>query len=89
MVVAFLLPEEIPRQSKRLVRALGGEALECLGQFGHRDVWAHQHVDVVRHNDKGVQYISTENGGVVVDRLHDYVGYDGLPQISWPAPRCI
>ena len=44
-------------------------------------MWAEKHMNVIRHDDEGVQIVAPEMQCVVMKNLDDHVGNEGLLQI--------
>jgi hypothetical protein len=59
MVVRFILPERPARSPQEEIRGAGRGALDPSSDNGHRAGGLHHHMNVIRHDDPGQQFIQT------------------------------
>jgi hypothetical protein len=57
MVVALTLPERLAAARQQQVRAPGGGGLQRVEKLGHTHLWCQQQVNMIRHNNPGMQLI--------------------------------
>ena len=76
MVVVFVLPERT-MQPKYAEGFVAGEAFERAKPFPRRHVWCDQEVNVIRHDDERMQFVTFESAFAVVEGLDYHFGYFG------------
>ena len=89
MIVALLLPETGPRKPEYPVRLPGAESLQGLGQLGKVDAGAQKYMNVIRHNDEGVESEVPEHVCAVPDNFHHHAGDGGLMEIEGAGTRLL
>jgi len=82
VVVTFFLPEGSAGESQHLVCQLRGVSFQGSRELGERDLRADEHMYVIGHNCKSVEFVALEVVGVVVDDFHNHVGDGGLAEIE-------
>jgi hypothetical protein len=84
-IPGFLSPERLARKSKNPVGFVSGRALQPAGDFWQGYMRRDQQVDVIRHDDPGMQFVKTP--GCSPD-CHCFSDDGGDPHVSKPArPR--
>jgi len=73
-VIAFVLPKRLTGESEYLVALPGCESLERLHRFGNIGERGNEQMNVIRHDDKGVEIVVSRDPIPVVDGFENLCG---------------
>jgi len=89
VIITLLLPERPARRVHDPIRLVASESLQRSKPDARRRPWRDQQMDVVRHNDEGVQLVSSELNLAGMNGSDNHLRDLRLPQINRSGPRVI
>jgi len=88
MIVRLPLPKRLANAIESLVGLPRSCSFQRLQELSRRNKWQQQHVNVIRHDDKGPQLIVPQLG-TLKQRINDDLCNGLLPQERWTGPSLI